>query len=229
MGIDNSNHPETQTMNFDPTKYKLWTWKHPLMLHWIVNPGLAFNELILGQKIPKITLIEKDSQKSLAEKTLIPCPHCHTLHRGLKWSVQNGTAFKNWFGLYCDHCGKIIPCLTNLTSYLLLGVTFPVWFWFKKEWKTKWLEGQKEKFSKPLLLTQPQFAWWSVGLRWGLFMFICSSLLFPLIDGEGITIKRLLIGIPIWIIGGLLFGYSIKKIAGNRNTKQSNRKTQQAI
>jgi hypothetical protein len=47
-------------MKIDETKYKIWTWKNPLMLHWIINPGLAINELILGQRIPKITLVEKN-------------------------------------------------------------------------------------------------------------------------------------------------------------------------
>src|SRR5688500_7376547 len=92
-------------MKYDSSAYKVWSWKHPLMLHWIVNPGLAINELILGQRIPKVTLIEKNSRRPLAEKSFVPCPHCHTIHSGLKWTVQNKTAFGNWFGLYCDHCG----------------------------------------------------------------------------------------------------------------------------
>ena len=50
------------------------------MLHWIINPGLAINELLLGQRVPKTMLIEKDSSKSLQEKTKIPCPHCDMLN-----------------------------------------------------------------------------------------------------------------------------------------------------
>ncbi len=48
-------------MEFDKEKYKVWKLPHPMLLHWIINPGLAFNELILGQRIPKITLIDKTS------------------------------------------------------------------------------------------------------------------------------------------------------------------------
>ncbi len=133
-------------MKIDENKYKIWTWKNPLMLHWIINPGLAINELILGQRVPKIILVERNSTKTLADKTYIACPHCETIHSGQKWSPQNKTAFRNWFGLYCDNCGKIIPCLTNLTSYILLGLTFPIWYWFKDSLKTKWLEEQKIDF-----------------------------------------------------------------------------------
>jgi hypothetical protein len=199
-------------MHYDKSKYKIWTWKNPLMLHWIINPGLAVNELLLGQRIPKVTLIEKNTGKSVSESTIIPCPHCGTMHSGLKWSAKNHTAFRNWFGLYCDNCGKIIPCLTNLTSYLILGLTFPFWIWFKDKWKAKWLEAQKEKFSKPLDLKQPEFKWWYVGLRWGFFMYIFMTLLFPLIIGEDITRVNLLRGIPIWGIAGLAFGFLEKKL-----------------
>lgn len=209
-------------MEYDKSKYKVWTWKNPLMLHWIINPGVAFNELALGLRVPKITLIERDKEKPITERTFIPCPHCGTLHPGMKWSSQNKTAYKNWFGLYCDHCGKIIPCLTNLTSYLLLGLTFPIWIWFKAKWKAKWLEKQKIKFSKPLNMSQPQFKWWRSGLGWGFFMFIFMVILFPLISGEKITVKDVLIGIPIWAIGGLFFGLIMKVFFVKKKIKMQN-------
>ena len=197
-------------MNYDKTKYKIWTWKNPLMLHWIINPAISINELGFGQRMPKVTLIEKNSKKIISEKSFIPCPHCGTIHSGLKWTPQNNTAFGNWFGLYCDHCGKIIPCLTNLSSYILLILTFPVWYWFKDRWKAKWLEEQKIKFSKPLVLTLPDYNWWYIGLRFGLLMYIWSITFAPLIDGDGITRKKLLYGIPVWIIGGLIYGLAMK-------------------
>lgn len=50
------------------SEFKVWTWKNPVMLHWIINPGLAINELILGQRVPKIILIEKHSSKILKKK-----------------------------------------------------------------------------------------------------------------------------------------------------------------
>jgi hypothetical protein len=190
------------------------------MLHWIINPGLVFNELILGQRVPKVLLIEKTLHKSLGKRTFVPCPHCETLHTGLKWTPQNKTAFKNWFGYYCDNCGKIIPCLTNLTSYIILALTFPVWFWFKDKWKAKWLEAQKVKFSKPLNLTSPESKaqWWRAGLFFGLFMYVFMVILLPFIKGETLTQKGLLIGIPIWAVVGVLFGFTMKII--NRKKRE---------
>lgn len=209
-------------MNYDKTKYTIWTWKSPLMLHWIINPGLAIIELVFGQRVPKVTLIEKKSKKPLGERTFIPCPHCGTMHPSLKWSPQNNTAYRNWFGLYCDHCGQIIPCLTNLTSYIILGLTFPIWYWFKDQWKEKWLADQNVKFSKPLNLTQPEFTWWYSGLRFGLSMYVFMTVLLPLLFGEGITTRKLLLGIPVWILAGLLFGLLMKPLAGKQNNGNQN-------
>lgn len=214
-------------MKYDTVKYKTRTWKNSLMLHWILNPALAINELILGQRIPKVILIEKDNKRSLPERSFIPCPHCGTLHPALKWSSQNKTAIKNWFGLYCDSCGGIIPCLTNLTSYLLLGLTYPIWIWFKKSWKEKWLTAQREKFSKPLLLTPPEFNWRNYGLRWSLFMFVFMEILFPLIDGQKYNIYKLAIGIIVWALAGLGYGYLMKKILARQARIQEKKKINQ--
>jgi hypothetical protein len=213
-------------MEYDRMKFKIWTWKNPIMLHWIINPGLVINELLLGQRVPKIMLIEKDSSKNLQEKTKIPCPNCGTLHSGLKWSTRNN-AFKNWFGLYCDNCGKTIPCLTNLTSLLLLGLTFPIWILFKDKWKNNWLQKQPDRYKNLDLENVPNpfegYGWVRQGLFWGLFMYVFTTLMFPLIDGEGITLRKTLIGIPIWTIGGLVFGYTMKIINGKNKPKtQSN-------
>jgi len=205
-------------MNYDKTKYKIITWKNPQMLHWILNPGIAFNELAFGQRIPKVTLQERNSSKTLAERIWIPCPHCQTLHSGLKWSLQNKTAFRNWFGLYCDNCEKTIPCLTNLTSYLILGLSFPIWIWFKDKWKTKWLESQKLRFSKPLDMTPKAVKWWLLGLFFGISMYITMTIVFPLIYKGSITKTELLIGIPAWTLGGLVFALLMKWMV-NRKIK----------
>jgi len=207
-------------MDIDKKKYKVWTWKNPLVLHWIINPGLAFNELALGQRIPKIMVIEKGGRKSLPERSFVPCPHCNTLHTSLKWTPQNNTAFKNWFGLYCDHCGGIIPCVRNATSAVLLALTFPLWYWFKDKWKEKWLADQKAKFAKPLVLTQPDFQWWYVGLRFAFSMFIFMNLFNFLILQEVFTWKKLLINAIVWVLGGLIFGLFMKKFTRTRPTRQ---------
>ena len=207
---DNMSH----SIKYDKEKFKVWTWKNPAMLHWIINPGIAFNELVLGQRAPKVTFIEKNSTKTLAERTLIPCPHCGTLHSALKWTPQNKTAFKNWFGLYCDNCGKIIPCVRNLTSFVILCLTVPVWFWFKDKWKAKWLEVQRVKFSKPLNLTysESKKQWWRAGVVFGLLMYLFMTILAPLVSRGYVTQRELLIGIPVWAIAGFLFVLIMKVI-----------------
>lgn len=207
---------------YDNTKYKIKTWKNPDMLFWIINPGIIINELIFGQRVPKVMLIDRESDKPLSEKTHIPCPHCGTLHANQKLTPQNKTAYGNWFGLYCDHCKNTIPCLRNLTSFLFLVISAPIWYWFKDLWKKKWLEAQKIKFSQPLILTQAEFDWRKIGLSWGFDMYIFMTILFPLITQEEISKSKLLIGIPTWAIGGLLFGLITKRIG---SPKKSNPKT----
>lgn len=51
-------------MEFNKDKYKVYTWKNWMMLHFILNPGLAINDLIFGQRVPKIRLEDKISNKS---------------------------------------------------------------------------------------------------------------------------------------------------------------------
>ena len=212
-------------MNFDRKKYKVYTWKNWMMLHWILNPGLIVNELILGQRVPKITLEERTLNKTRFERGIVPCPHCETLHDGRTWSTENGTAFKNWFGLYCNKCGKIIPCLINIFSFLVLILTYPIWGWFKNKMKKKWLEKQPQRFKNIDIKKVPnpydKKSWIKTGLGWGLFMFIMMSIVFPLYDGSEINIKTILIGVVIWTISGLFFGYTMKLFFNAKINKQS--------
>lgn len=53
--------------------------------------------------------------------------------------------------------------------------------------------------------------WQKAGLNWGLFMFVIMTFIWPLIDGEEITIKNVLIGFFLWgILGSFFFGLSMK-------------------
>ena len=217
-----SNH--TQKMKFELEKYTIYTWKNWMILHWILNPGLAFNELVLGQRVPKISLIEKNSNKPRLERMIVPCPHCETLHDGRIWSTENGMAFKNWFGLYCSNCGNIIPCLINVTSLLLLTLTFPIWGWLKNSLKAKWLENQPKRYEKISVETIPNSFdsqnWIQTGLTWGAIMFLLVSLLIPYFSGQEITAKTISIGLIIWFFGGLGFAYSLKLFLNKTGTKK---------
>ncbi|MGY0393032.1 hypothetical protein ACW5R3_10790 [Bizionia sp. KMM 8389] len=202
-------------------KYKVYTWKNIMYLHWIINPGILFNELFLGQRIPKTVLIDTSTNKPKHESTYIPCPHCAIIHDGRTWSTNNKTAFKNWFGLYCPNCSNIIPCLRNIFSFLILVITAPIWFWFRSSLKKNWLIKQPHRFTN-LDLTNPSNpysgnGWIKQGLSWGFFMYLIMTFFSPLIFKEPITFSRVLISIPIWFIGGLGFGYLMKLFIGNSN------------
>lgn len=53
--------------------------------------------------------------------------------------------------------------------------------------------------------------WIKAGLIWGGFMYIFMTIFFNSLFTRALpTLKDLLIGIPIWGIGGLIFGYLMK-------------------
>ena len=53
--------------------------------------------------------------------------------------------------------------------------------------------------------------WVKFGLFWGLFMAVVINLLFPLFDGTQIVPLKVLVSIPFWLVGGLIFGYLSRK------------------
>lgn len=205
-------------MEIDRSKYKVWDSNNLNIIHWMINPGLAINELILGQRIPRITLIDQTSDKPLMERTYIPCPNCKTYHDGRTWSAQNKTALKNWFGLYCHNCNEIIPCIRNWTSGLILILTYPFWFWWINSWKRSWMDKQPQRFSNLSFeaIEHKKVNWLKTGLVWGAFMFITMTLLMPLITGTEYDLTIILINLPIWTIGGVAFGYTMKWWMGKR-------------
>ena len=111
-------------MDFDRDRYTVWTWKHPLMLHWILNPGLAINELVLGQRVPAVTLLDRTSSRPLVERQYVPCPTCGAHNHGL---VYAKVAMGNYAGLVCAECGAPIPMMKNALTWLILLVTWPLW------------------------------------------------------------------------------------------------------
>jgi len=203
-------------MEFDKAKYQVVTWKNFSMLFWIINPGLFINEIFLGQRIPKVLLFDKSIDKPLMERQFVPCPHCGKLNDGRLWAKQN--ALKNWYGYYCPSCGKIIPCLRNLISLLFIIVTFPLWIWFVKKWKQDWLNKQSGRFENFHVeeITHTNTPWQQVGFSWGGFMYICMVIIFPLINSQEITVLKLLIGFPFWMLAGLGFGYMMKSFMAKK-------------
>lgn len=54
-------------------------------------------------------------------------------------------------------------------------------------------------------------SWVKFGLFWGLFMALVINILFPLFDGTEIVPLKVLVSIPFWLLGGLIFGYVSRK------------------
>lgn len=54
-------------------------------------------------------------------------------------------------------------------------------------------------------------SWVKFGLLWGVFMFVVINIVFPLVDGEEITLTRILVGLPVWLVFGIIFGYVSRK------------------
>ena len=135
-------------MQYDKNRFKIHALPHPLVLHWVLNPVIMFNELIFGQRLPKVTLIEKKSDKPQLERSYIPCPHCETLNDSRLWA--KGNAFEHWFGFVCPSCHQIIPCLWNIFSLAILAITFPLWYFPARFFRRRWLEKEKERLAKVL-------------------------------------------------------------------------------
>ena len=106
---------------------------------------------------------------------------------------------------------------------LLLGLTFPIWIGFKDKWKKDWLQKQPDRYKNLDLenVSNPfeGYGWVIQGLFWGLLMYVFKTLMLPLINGEAMTLRKALIGIPVWTIGGLGFGYIMKLINGKGKPK----------
>lgn len=62
-------------------------------------------------------------------------------------------------------------------------------------------------------------SWIVTGLVWGVMMYVFSNLISYFMDGE-ITKRKLIVGIPIWIIGGLIFGLVTRGVKRKQKNKQ---------
>jgi ABC-type antimicrobial peptide transport system permease subunit len=56
-------------------------------------------------------------------------------------------------------------------------------------------------------------AWILIGLFWALGMVMFVSLLYPIMMGQEITPKRILIDVVVYLFAGLIFGFVIYRFA----------------
>lgn len=201
--------------------------------HAILNPGIAFNELVLGQRSPQRVYVCKSCDLPMVDRGYVHCSECGTFHNGRIWSHKN--AFGNWIGLACPSCSALIPCMWNLTSRLLLLVSAPVWWFPVKQYKTKLIAQQykriadnqtnyvDEKSNTPIKINYTR-----MGLQFGFLMGLCMAFLpFVLLGISGfshqfglgvffISILGFLISIP----SGLLFGFMMKSIMDKKGDQR---------
>ena len=53
--------------------------------------------------------------------------------------------------------------------------------------------------------------WVRSGLIWAGILYIITMIVFPLIDHESFDLEKLLLGIPVWAVVGLIIGYLFEK------------------
>ena len=193
--------------------------------HMILNPGLAFNELVLGQRQPQQLYICKSCALPIVDRSYVHCSSCGTFHAGRIWSYKN--AFGHWLGLLCPSCGAQIPCLWNVTSRALLILTAPIWWLPVKLQKTKLIAQQYKRITQtkteyidkeskaPKPVNYRRMGWF-----WGLFMDLCFAVgpvfvaagthEFAWWGLVGVYFMAALKGLIFWLPGGWLFGFMTK-------------------
>ena len=198
-------------MQYDKNRFKVWALPHPILLHWVLNPGVMFGELIFGVRVPKVTLIDKKSDKPRMERSYIPCPHCETLNDARLWG--KGNTYGHWFGFVCPSCHQIIPCLWNTFSFAILAITFPLWFFPARAYRQKWLEKEKERLANVLeqpLIQAKSVNWIFRGIFYfGGFMWMIIEVIpqiWSVLNGKAWDLIMMFIALPVWLATGFAWG-----------------------
>lgn len=61
--------------------------------------------------------------------------------------------------------------------------------------------------------------WVRSGLVWAGILYIITMVLFPLIDHERFDLEKLLLGLPLWAVVGLMIGYLFERKKGKTKRK----------
>lgn len=136
-------------------QFVTWNWWHPLLLHWIINPGLGFNELVLGQRVPAQLQCCRQCLVGnwLTQSTYVVCPHCQGVHRSDLWDLGS---YGKLQGVVCPDCGCCIPSVRNLVALAVTMVLMPIWWplslWFGPHYQ-RWCQrraqqGRRRSFAR---------------------------------------------------------------------------------
>ena len=204
-------------MRYDKNRFKIWALPHPLILVWVLFPAFMFSELIFGQRLPKVTLIDKESDKPQPERCYIPCPHCETLNDPRLWATK-GNAFGHghWFGLVCPSCHQIIPCLWNIFSLAVLAVTFPLWYFPVRFFRHRWIEKEKERLAnaleRPLLQATSIIDTLSISVVSGVSMWVMWVILEVVWNVWEWDLKTMLKILPFCLLAGYFMNWLQKEM-----------------
>jgi len=62
--------------------------------------------------------------------------------------------------------------------------------------------------------------WVRSGLVWAGILYVITMGLFPIIDHERFDLEKLLLGIPVWALVGLIIGYLFEKKKNKKGITQ---------
>lgn len=204
------------TMDYDTNRFRILRLPNLMLVHWLVNPGVAFNELILGQRIPRTMLVEKRIEEGAVRRSFASCGECGRIHDSMLWGGRN--AFGHWLGYFCPDCGAKIPCLWNLASLVILAVTFPVWILPVVIFRDRWIRFERARLQRrrdrmPVMQGPEVFV--QMGVFSGVLMGLAMVLL-DVVESGGIRSASHLatVGLGGAMFCGPLFGVSMWLILG---------------
>lgn len=207
-----------------------------LYWHMLLNPGIAFNELVCGQRSPENMYVCKSCTTPFVDRTYAHCPDCESFHAGRIWSYSN--AFGHWLGLVCPTCGSVIPCMWNFTSRVLLALTAPIWWFPVKQMRAQILQGQhkrimqtKDNYLDKEAQAPKKVSYMLMGVFFGGFMGLFFAIAQPAVSlivrdqfSLEVLLSHLLLTLPLALLvsmpGGLIFGLTMKLVLdrkGDRN------------
>lgn len=205
-----------KAQGYDTAKYDVWALPRPILLPWVLNPGAAFNEIILGQRLPRIMLIERHSPRPFAERSFVPCPSCGTIHPGRLWSGRS--AFGHWLGYVCPTCGEFIPSLWNVFSLVLVVALTPLWIGplliFRERWRQYELRRVRRALES-LPVRAKKIAWVRTGVLscGGMMWLLCGVVpqLWAVARGRAPDWLDAAVQLPIWLLAGYGWGVWMRR------------------
>lgn len=192
--------------------------------HWLLNPSVAFVELLFGQRIPARTFVCKSCPLPLPQRSYEYCPECFSFHRSEIWSGDH--AIGHWLGVFCPTCGGKIPCLWNSTSRFLLAITAPIWWLPFKLFEKPWIRAEQQRAKQAVISGKgyEPLDYGVLGTWFGVFAnIICSIyLISPLTYILDFWIILYLVvwtatlGLLAWLPAGWLFALAMRNLLEKR-------------